>query len=99
MVDAAIRGWILILAGAALTVFAARRTRRDPPRAAAAESWGERLCGIMLMIEGGATHLQRFGGAGAAWMQWLALAAGVAGATLVWTGRVRRSAHLRDQAS
>ena len=32
MIDASIRGWLLILAGAALTLFAARRKRSEPAR-------------------------------------------------------------------
>ena len=98
MIDASIRGWVLILAGAALTLFAARRKRQEPARAAVLEGWGERLCGMMLMIEGGATHLDGFAGGGMEWMHWLALAAGVAGAALIWTGRARRATHLRDPA-
>jgi len=90
MIEPSIRGWILILAGAALTLFAARRKRPGPARAALAEGWGERLFGIMLMIEGGATHLGRFADGGMEWMHWLALAAGVTGVALVWTGRQRR---------
>jgi hypothetical protein len=95
MFDAAFRGWVLILAGAALTLVAARRARRGPAKATVVEGWGERLCGIMVMIEGGAAHLEGFGG-GAGWMHWLAVAAGVAGAGLIWTGRGRRAAHLRE---
>jgi len=98
MIDASIRGWLLILAGAALTLVAARRKRREPAHAAGVESWGERLCGIMLMIEGGATHLQAFAGTQVEWMHWLALATGVAGAALVWTGRMRRSRQSRPNA-
>ena len=92
MIDASIRGWLLILAGAALTLFAARRKRSEPARAAMLEGWGERLCGIMLMIEGGATHLGRFAG-DTGWMHWLALAAGLAGAALIWAGRLRRASN------
>lgn len=94
MMDASIRGWLVILAGAALTLFAARRRRRAwPARAARVEGWGERLAGIMLMIEGGATHLGRFAGSDVEWMHWLALAAGLVAVALIWTGRQRRAAH------
>jgi hypothetical protein len=97
MIDASIRGWLLILVGAALTLVAARRKRREPARAASVESWGERLCGIMLMIEGGATHLQAAGGA-VEWLHWLALAAGFAGAALVLAGKVHRGRQSRPDA-
>jgi hypothetical protein len=48
---------------------------------------------IMLMIEGGATHLGRFAGGGTGWMHWLALAVGFAGAALIGTGRLRRASN------
>jgi hypothetical protein len=98
MFDASIRGWLFILVGAALTLVAARRKRSGPARATSVESWGERLCGIMLMIEGGATHLQAFADTRVEWLHWLALAAGCAGAALVCAGRVRRGRQARPDA-
>jgi hypothetical protein len=91
MLDPTIRGWIGILAGASITAYAAQRRRPPPARAASLERWGERLLGIALMIQGGATHLDQprtnsFG----EWMMWLALACATVGAVLVLGGRLRR---------
>ena len=74
----------LIVAGAALTIIAARHRTVAQPR------WGERLCGTMVMIDGGATWLDGVTLAGAEWMHWVAVAVGCVGAGLIIGGCVAR---------
>jgi hypothetical protein len=90
MLDPALRGWMLLLAGAGMCVYAGFRHRARGGDFHGAEPWGERLIGIMLMIQGGVTHLEAAGGADLSWLYWLGFAVGLGGVMLVWAGRSRR---------
>ena len=78
MIHTAIKVTALIAAGVALTGLAVRYRTSGHTR------WGERLCGIMVMIEGGATWLEDYA-LSVEWAHWLAVASGAVGVVLVCT--------------
>lgn len=59
MLDAGTRGWVLLIAGAALMMISAYRSRRGPNGVSGRAGWGERLVGAMLILQGVATHVER----------------------------------------
>lgn len=85
MLDPTLRGWILILAGAALGLYAGRRD----PRFESFQGWGHRLIGAGLMLEGGAVHFEQSGSTNFAWLPWVALAIVAVGVALALVGTFR----------
>ena len=77
MIDGTTKGAALIVAGVALTVLTAWAGR----------CWGERLCAMMLVIEGGASWLENSTDFEVQWMHWLAIGVGLVGAGVLWINR------------
>jgi len=89
MLDASVRGWILLVAGAAFLVYAGRRAYRRSGVFGAMVGWGERLIGAGLMLQGGATHFEQSRAAEYGWLAWLAVASTAAGVVAVCVARLK----------
>lgn len=87
MLDAGTRGWVLLIAGAALMIGAGYRGRwRGSSRRVL---WGELLIGAMVILQGVATHVERLADGGFEWLYWAALATGATGIAMIWRARSR----------
>lgn len=98
MLDPDIRGWILLLAGAAICAHAAYRRRGSAGVFEGMAGWGERLIGIMLMVQGGATHLEATG-ADLPWLYWTGFTLGCIGVALLIAGRGQHTTAADDPRS
>ncbi len=85
MFDVTVRGWILILAGIAMALYAGRRDRGFGSR----EAWVPRLIGMGLMLQGGAFHFEHFGITDFAWLPWVAFVILALGVVLAVIGAFR----------
>lgn len=91
MFDVAVRGWILLCAGAALSLYASRGEEGRPGHPfRSMQRWGERLIGAGLMLQGGAVHFEHLGATGFGWLPWVALVTLAGGVALVC---VQRATH------
>lgn len=96
MLDASVRGWILLVGGAALLLYRGRRARRTTSDAfGGITGWGERLIGAGLMLQGGASHFEHFGAVEFAWLAWFAFAVFACGVTLICVAEAQRRRTLR----
>jgi len=86
MLDPGVRGWLLLLAGAAICTCSAYRHRGRDGVFPMLKGWGERLIGMMLMVQGGATHLDATGAA-LPWLHWIGFILGCIGVVLLIAGR------------
>jgi hypothetical protein len=96
MLDPGIRGWLLLLAGAAICAHAAHRHRGSNGVFPGLNGWGERLIVIMLMVQGGATHLEAAGDADLSWLYWTGFILGCMGVALLIAGRGQRTTAADD---
>ena len=91
MINASVRGWILLVAGAALLLYSGRSTRRRNGGVfGEMNGRGERLIGAGLMLQGGASHFEHFRAAEFAWLAWVAFAILASGVILVCVAETQR---------